>query len=72
MPEARVFRALQRCRRALLGVSNEALSRVASMGLRGEAKDYEWQPKGVGVYVAGELQLSVQTGELLWSRSVWW
>ena len=75
VPEARVFRALQSCRRALVGAfgagANEALSMVARTGLRGELKDVEWRLKALGVFAAEELQLSVQTGELLWSRSAW-
>eukprot|EP00913_Durusdinium_trenchii_P016361 g15378.t1 len=45
---------------------SESLTRVCSTGLRSEVSNVQWSHKGGGVFLAGDLQLSVQTGELLW------
>ncbi|CAJ1420566.1 unnamed protein product, partial [Effrenium voratum] len=72
VPEARLFRALQVHRSKILAAflaAPEHLTPVAQAGLRAEPAELvalQWAHKGAGVFVADELQLSVQTGELLW------
>ncbi|CAK8987682.1 Uncharacterized protein (Fragment) [Durusdinium trenchii] len=70
VPEARVFREIQSRRPQIIAAfqesPSESLTRVCSTGLRSEVSNVQWSHKGGGVFLAGDLQLSVQTGELLW------